>query len=66
MQTIIIKMDDKKKSKIQKRADKIGVKLEDFINIALDDFLRENESDLENKINYIFHKNNDLYERLSK
>ncbi len=66
MQTITIKIDDEKKSKLQEKADKIGIKIEDFINITLDDFLYENETDLENKINYIFKKNNDLYERLAK
>jgi len=66
MQTITIKIDDEKKSKLQKKADKIGIKIEDFINITLDDFLYENEPDIENKINYIFKKNNDLYERLAK
>ncbi len=66
MQTITIKIDDEKRSKLQKKADKIGIKIEDFINITLDDFLYENETDLENKINYIFNKNNELYERLAK
>mgnify|MGYP001409778547 CR=1 FL=1 len=36
MQTITIKIDDEKKSKLQKKADKIGIKIEDFINITLD------------------------------
>ena len=66
MQTITINIDEDKKKKLQQKADNFGLKIEDLINMTLDEILSEDESDLENKINYIFKKNDKLYENLAK
>lgn len=66
MQTITINIDDDKKIKLQKKAEKFGIKIEDLVKITLDDLLDNNENDLNNTINYIFKKNSDLYNRLAK
>jgi hypothetical protein len=66
MQTITINIDEEKKKKLQEKADYFGLKIEDFIQITLDEILSEDEDDLENKIKYIFKKNDKLYKKLAK
>jgi antitoxin component of RelBE/YafQ-DinJ toxin-antitoxin module len=66
MQTITINIDEEKKKKLQEKADFFGLKIEDFIELTLDGVLSEDEDDLENKIKYIFNKNDKLYEKLAK
>ncbi len=66
MQTITLNIEDDKKMKLQQKAEKLGIKIEDFIMISIDDLLSYNEKDLNGMIDYIFKKNDDLYKRLAK
>jgi len=66
MQTITINIEEDKKNKLQKKADEFGINVEDFIKITIDDLLSNNDKDLNNMIDYIFKKNDELYTRLAK
>jgi antitoxin component of RelBE/YafQ-DinJ toxin-antitoxin module len=65
MKSVSINIDDKKLDDLQKKADQLGLSIQQLLDATVDDLLSKPDEELENAMRYILKKNSQLYKRLS-
>jgi antitoxin component of RelBE/YafQ-DinJ toxin-antitoxin module len=65
MKSVSINIDDKKLDDLQKKADQLGLSIQQLLDATVDDLLSKPDEEFENAMRYILKKNSQLYKRLS-
>lgn len=65
MASITINISDQKFEEIQKLAQELGISLEEFLRISIEEWLTYPQADFTNAASYVLQKNTELYQRLA-
>lgn len=65
MASITINISDQQFEKMQELAQELGISLEEFIRIRIDEWLTYPQADFTSATSYVLQKNSELYQRLA-
>lgn len=63
--SITINISDQQFDKMQELAQELGISLEEFIRIRIDEWLTYPQADFTSAASYVLQKNSELYQRLA-
>jgi len=65
MSTLTITLDEDKLRSLQETAGRLGMTVDDLVRVSIDSYLARQQSVLE-AMEYVLHKNTELYRRLAQ
>lgn len=65
MASITIDLPDRQLEKVQKLAQRLGISTEELLRISIEDWLNHPRGEFVQAVEYVLHKNADLYQRLA-
>jgi predicted transcriptional regulator len=65
MSTLTITLSDDRLAKLREIADRFNIKAEDLARVSIEELLTRPEESFQQAVDYILHKNAELYRRLA-
>jgi antitoxin FitA len=65
MNTITIKIPDERLLKLQQKATRLGISIEELVLMGVEELLNQPETSFQDAMDYVLNKNTELYKRLA-